>query len=289
MDRGRRRPALGDRPHDQRRAAVHVAGHEHARRTGLPVRRARRPRPAGCAATPSWVSSGCSSVPSKPIASSTRSAGSSRSVPGHHRHDAPAVGLDHGHLGDPHRPDLARAVVDELLRRRPRRRARRPPRGPGSCAGSTARSATGRAPRRGWPAAAGTGRAGGSPAAPCRWATPRQSAAVSPPPMMTHVLAGGGDLRGGSAEGRRPPGWTATRCSIARWTPRRRPPRRLRGVPAGERAAGQQHRVVRGAQLLGGHVDADVDARCGTARPRPRAARAAGRCARFSSLKSGMP
>ena len=55
---GRRRgPALGDRPDDQRRAAVHVAGHEHPGDGGLPVGR-RRPCRAG-ADDPNWPSSGC--------------------------------------------------------------------------------------------------------------------------------------------------------------------------------------------------------------------------------------
>src|SRR5690242_7851693 len=77
-------------------------------------------------------------------------------------------------------------------------------------------------------------------AAPCRWATPRQSAAVSPPPLMITCLPavsiGGGSIRPGTCR------FDPTRCYIAR-----RPPGR------------QQHGVVAFAQLLDRHVDADVD------------------------------
>ena len=117
VDRGGGRPALGDRPDDQRRAAVHVAGDEDARRrrSASPVRTSTVA--PGCGASPAASSSGPSSVPSKPIASSTRSAGSSRSVPGTGVDDPAGRRAGHGHLGDPYRPHLPGAVVHELLHR----------------------------------------------------------------------------------------------------------------------------------------------------------------------------
>ena len=195
-----------------------------------------------------------------------------------------------GRRASPRSPRRSAPPAPGRCRRRrtpaPRRRrpARRPPRAPGSCAASTARSATGRAPSsrcvrrlrvevelvhagRALPVGHAEAVGGGVAAADDH-----------------HVLAGRVDRRavgqrGPACRPPRPPGWRRPGASIAWCTPRSAAPRRLRGVPAGERAAGQQHRVVLGAQLLGGDVDADVARRCGTARPRRRAGPAAGRCA----------
>ena len=104
-------PALGDGPHDQALAPAHVAGHEHAGHVGHEVVVAgdvaalvERRRRAGRATRP------CSG-PTKPIARSTSSAGSSRSVPS--TFCEPAV--DHLDLVEPQRPHVAVAVAEEAL------------------------------------------------------------------------------------------------------------------------------------------------------------------------------
>ena len=73
--------ALGDRPDDQRLAAARVAGDEDARRRWWRRRRRARRCRARRARRPSCSSSPACSGPVKPIASSTSSAGISRSVP----------------------------------------------------------------------------------------------------------------------------------------------------------------------------------------------------------------
>ena len=247
---------------------MHVAGDEDARRRRSASRVRQSMRAARLRVRPSWSSSGCCSVPSKPMASSTRSAGAPARCP------APTVtvraavdALD----AAPRRSGPPRtspcAVADELLHGDARRPARRPPRGPGSCAGSTARSATGRASRR--------GRSGGS-GYWSSWVTAGRALPVGDAEAVgagvaaaddDHVLAGARRSARRPA-GRRRPGWPATRCSIARCTPLQlRGPGVVRRVPAGQRAAGQQHRVVPVAQLVGGDVDADVARRSRSATP----------------------
>ena len=95
-------------------------------------------------------------------------------------------------------------------------------------------------------------------AAPWRVAVPRQSAPVSPPPMITTCLPVGGDLV------RRPRSPSATRLacgrySIAWWMPPSSRPGtgRSRATVAPDR---EHDGVVPLAQLLAGEVAADVDA-----------------------------
>ena len=83
VDRVRGLAALADRPDDQRLAAPHVAGGEHLRHRRLIASRCRPRRcRAGRASTPSVLSMPSCTGCTKPMASSTRSALRSNSVPG---------------------------------------------------------------------------------------------------------------------------------------------------------------------------------------------------------------
>ena len=127
-------------------------------------------------------------------------------------------------------------------------RARRP----GRSSGRSATAGLGRALRGG----CGMISSWVTDAAPCRCAVPRQSAPVSPPPMMTTCLPAAviGDGRVALR-----PGWPAA------GTPSPGGCRRARGpAPAGRaatvRADGEHDRVVARPQLRRRDVDADVDA-----------------------------
>ena len=108
---------VGDRPDDQRLAALHVAGREDRRHARHPVRVSRDGAAIGHR-TPNCSSSPVRSGPVNPIASSTRSACSSNGAePGDRledraaRHD-PAFDVDRAQ-----RRDVARRVADEALGR----------------------------------------------------------------------------------------------------------------------------------------------------------------------------
>ena len=146
VDRGRGGPALGDRPDDQRLAAAGVAGDEDAvdawTCTTRRARRCRARRARRRAARRRPARSG----PVKPIASSTSSAGISRSVP------ATSAELpSRSTLDQPQRPHVAVVVAEELLGRDRSRPARRPPRGPRRPGRSSGTSATAGPPGRSSP------------------------------------------------------------------------------------------------------------------------------------------
>ncbi len=207
---------------------------------------------------PNWSSSGCCSVPSKPMASSTRSARRSRSEPGVTVAVRTPSMRSTTDVGDPDRGDVAGAVVDELLHgdaedpvaallvRRVVAQDR------------PARSATGAGRRLGPRAGSGYWSSWMTSAAPWRWATPRQSAPVSPPPMITTCLPAASI------------GVVSCRPATTRLAGHQvfhgqvyagqLPARCRRGVPAGQGARGEQHGVEAFAQVVGGDVDADVDA-----------------------------
>ena len=179
------RPALGDRPHDERLAAAHVAADEDARRRwSCSARRARRCR-ARSSSTPRCRAAPRFSGPTKPIASSTSCAGQLLLGARDRLEPALGVALD---LDEPQRaPRWPSLVADELAGGDRVDAARRPPRGPTRRGRSSGTSATASRSVR---CSGGRGMISSwvTDAAPCRCAVPRQSAPVSPPPMMTTCL-----------------------------------------------------------------------------------------------------
>ena len=125
-------------------------------------------------------------------------------------------------------------------------------------------------------------------AAPWRCAVPRQSAPVSPPPMMTTCLPSA--VIGTSSTARSP---SCTRLahgrySIAWWMPSSSRPGIGRSRPAVAPPASTTASNS-AAELVGGDVDADVRRRRGTRCPRPPSASRRRSRWRFSILNSGMP
>ena len=105
--------------------------------------------------------------------------------------------------------------------------------------------------------------------APCRCATPRQSAAVSPPPMMITCLPAASIERRGDPPGHDPVGLDEVLHRQVDAGAAARP-----GVSAMSRPASAPQASStaswRGPQLVDGDVDADVDAGHEPRRPRPR-------------------
>ena len=128
----------------------------------------------------------------KPIASSTRSASISNSAAGD-RHESHAAALRaHLHLR-PRCSAVTRPCASPMKRSsRPSRAARRLPRAPTRRGRSFGHSGHGLSAAR---ASGGRGSSSSwcTDRAPWRCAVPRQSAPVSPPPMMTTCLSFGGD------------------------------------------------------------------------------------------------
>ena len=205
VDGGGARAALGDRPHHQRGAPGGVAAGVDAVGGGLPaVVDHRACRAPGRRSTPSAVEQLRHSVPTKPAASSTRSAGSSV------RNPAPGgtpggpstrtistsstttartcAGVVAEEVHDLARPGLVDALVMGGRRCR-------------GCSAPTARRV--RQVRRA-PPGAGCDRARVTDIAPWRLAVPRQSAAVSPPPMMITCLPAASIGRSGDVAGLHP-------------------------------------------------------------------------------------
>ena len=134
-----------------------------------------------------------------------------RDLPAGARHRGEPAAVE-GHLGQPQRPHRAVRRRRRTPRWRRRRPGRRPPRARRRPGRSSGRSATAGSSAR---ALGGFGMISSwvTEAAPCRCEVPRQSAPVSPPPMITTCLPAA--LTGESAPCRLAGG----RNSIAWWMP----------------------------------------------------------------------
>ena len=95
--------------------------------------------------------------------------------------------------------------------------------------------------------------------APCRWAVPRQSAPVSPPPMITTRLPSAEMISAGATWSPASRRFCWVRYSTAKWTPPSSRPgiwrSRAHGVPPAE-----HDRVELPPQAGYGEIDADLDA-----------------------------
>src|SRR2546423_3740190 len=246
-----RRASLGDRPDDQRRAAVHVPGHERPGYGGLPVRSAVH----AAARVPGQTEL----VQQRTLLGALEPDGQQDEVGGQlpfgtgdHGHLAPAVPLDDGHLGDPDRPDplLPDELLDgdredpfaALLVRRVLAQDPRPAR---------PRVAALVAFARGQRVQVELGDAG-------RALPVRDAEAVRrgvPAADDDHVLARGVDRRAVLLAGHHAVG--RDQVLHGQVYAREAPAGRVGHVPAGEGTGGQDHRVVPLAQLLDGEVDPD--------------------------------
>ena len=239
-DSDRSRPPPGGHRRSPRRSATGRAACRRRRRRrarSSSTASSRHTLPRSVSARRDRSSSRLFSGPTNPIASSTRSAFISNSLP--------ATG------SKPTRPSLvtrvdagapcsARTRPVVVARESGRRHGvdadRRPLRARTRCGRCSATAATD-CRRRARCGGVGSSSSCATDAAPWRCTVPRQSAPVSPPPMMIDVLAGGRDDRVASAS-RRP----GSGDSAASGNPSRSGRRRARGRARRDRAAGRRRR-----------------------------------------------
>ena len=184
VDRGGAGAALGDGPHDQALAAAHVAADEHAVDVWSPSLVAGDVAPV--------VELDAELLEQALALGADEAHGQQHQLARAARSRCPRPSRTGRRRARPRGPRSARTppslVAEEALGVDRVHRARRPPRGP-----SDTRNISGQVGHGLTPASRSSGGRGmisnwWIDAAPWRWAVPRQSAPVSPPPMMTTCL-----------------------------------------------------------------------------------------------------